>query len=81
MLISRLAGVLPAVLTSLRYHGGMAKKADPNRQLSYPLRWPAWLAEQVAEAANGRAMSMATWLRESALEKLERDKNKGEPGV
>jgi len=47
-------------------------KANPERQISYPLRWPAWLAERVAEAANARAMSVATWLREAAQEKLER---------
>jgi len=51
----------------------MPRKADPNRQISYPLRWPAWMAERVAEAANARAMSMATWLREASLEKLERE--------
>jgi hypothetical protein len=51
----------------------MSRKADPNRIIRYPLSWPAWMADQVAEAANARAMSMATWLREAALEKLERD--------
>jgi hypothetical protein len=54
----------------------MSKGADPDRQISYPLRWPAWLAEKAAEAANARAMSVATWLREAALEKLERDRKK-----
>jgi hypothetical protein len=49
-------------------------KADQGRQVSYPLRWPAWLAEKAAEAANARAMSMATWLREAAQEKLARDR-------
>ena len=34
------------------------------------------LAEKVAEAANARAMSIATWLREAALEKLERTEKK-----
>ena len=48
-------------------------KANADRLVSYPLRWPAWLAEKVAEAASARAMSMATWLREAAQEKLERD--------
>jgi hypothetical protein len=38
----------------------------------YPLSWPAWMYEKAAEAANDRAMSVATWLREAALEKLER---------
>ena len=40
--------------------------------IRYPLTWPTWMAEKVAEAANKRAMSMATWLREAAQEKLER---------
>ena len=40
--------------------------------IRYPLSWPAWLAEKVAEAANARAMSMGTWLREAAQEKLDR---------
>ena len=48
-------------------------QSDQNRVISYPLRWPAWLAEQVAEAANARAMSVATWLREASLEKLKRE--------
>jgi hypothetical protein len=46
---------------------------DPERMIRYPLSWPAWLAEQAAEAATGRAMSVATWLREAAIEKLERE--------
>ena len=45
---------------------------DPNRLIRYPLSWPAWMYEKVAEAANARAMSVATWMREAALEKLER---------
>lgn len=54
----------------------MPREANPDRVISYPLRWPAWLAEKVAEASNARAMSMATWLREAAQEKLERDGGK-----
>lgn len=46
---------------------------DPNRNIRYPLTWPAWLADKVAQAANARTMSVATWLREAAREKLERD--------
>ena len=46
--------------------------SDPNRNIRYPLTWPAWMYEKVAEAANARAMSVATWMREAALEKLER---------
>jgi len=38
----------------------------------YPLSWPAWLAEKVATAARARAMTVAAWLREAAIEKLER---------
>lgn len=53
-----------------------AHQPDPNRTLRYPLSWPAWLSEQVAEAANARAMSVATWLREAAQEKLERTDGK-----
>ncbi len=49
-------------------------KADPNRLIRYPLSWPAWLAEEVAEAANGRAMSVAAWLRDAAIQRLTRDK-------
>jgi hypothetical protein len=49
-------------------------KPNPERQMSYLLRWPWWLEDKVAEAANARAMSIATWLREAAQEKLERDK-------
>lgn len=49
----------------------------PGQTVSYPLRWPVWLAEEAAEAASARAMSVATWLREAALEKLERDGKKG----
>lgn len=45
---------------------------DPNRNIRYPLTWPAWMYEMAAEAANERAMSVATWLREATLEKLER---------
>jgi hypothetical protein len=49
-----------------------AQDLNPERNVRYPLTWPAWLQERVAEAANARAMSMATWMREAALEKLER---------
>lgn len=45
---------------------------DPNENVRYPLTWPFWLAEKVAEAASARAMSVATWMREAAIEKLER---------
>ena len=47
---------------------------EPQRTSRFPLTWPAWLAKQVEEAASARAMSMATWLREAAIEKLERDR-------
>jgi hypothetical protein len=53
---------------------------DPDRIIRYPLSWPAWMAEDVAEAANKRAMSMATWLREAAIEKLERLKKEAGDG-
>ena len=45
---------------------------DPNRNVRYPLTWPAWLAEKVARAADARAMSVATWLREAAINELKR---------
>lgn len=47
--------------------------SDPDRILRYPLNWPAWLAELTAQAANDRAMSTADYLRQAAVEKLERD--------
>ena len=52
------------------------RRPDPERMIRYPLSWPASLAEKVAEAANARAMPIATWLREAALEKLERTEKK-----
>lgn len=52
----------------------MGRASNPDRLIRYPLSWPAWMYEQVAEAANARAMSVATWMREAALEKLERTK-------
>jgi hypothetical protein len=55
----------------------MSGTSDKNRLIRYPLSWPAWLAEAAAEAASARAMSVATWLREAALEKLSRDKEQG----
>jgi hypothetical protein len=45
---------------------------DPHRTIRYPLNWPAWLADAVAAAASNRAMTVATWMREAALEKLSR---------
>lgn len=45
--------------------------------ITYPLRWPAWLANQAAEAANARTMSVAVWLRQAVQEKLERDGHAG----
>ena len=53
-----------------RYHIDMSH--DPNENVRYPLTWPFWLSEKVAEAADARAMSVATWMREAAIEKLER---------
>lgn len=49
-----------------------AHETGPERTVRYPLTWPAWLAERVAEAARARMMPMAVWLREAAVEKLER---------
>ena len=46
--------------------------SDPERITRYSLSWPDWLADKVSDAANARAMSVATWLREAAQEKLER---------
>ena len=54
----------------------MGKPADQDRLVAYPLRWPRWLADRAAQAANARAMSTAAWLREAALQKLERDGEK-----
>jgi hypothetical protein len=42
--------------------------------LRYQMVWPAWLAEQVTEAAKAKTMSVAVWLREAAMEKLERQR-------
>ena len=52
--------------------------SDPNANVRYPLTWPFWLSEKVSEAASARAMSVATWLREAAIEKLERTTETGE---
>jgi hypothetical protein len=46
---------------------------DPNRNIRYPLTWPAWLAELAAQAANDRTQSVAVYIREAVLQKLERD--------
>ncbi len=51
----------------------MTGKANPERQITYPLRFPASMQERVAELANGRLISMADWIREAVREKLERD--------
>jgi hypothetical protein len=51
----------------------MARTEDENRQVRYLLSWPAWLYEKAAEAAHERAQSVAAWLRQAAVEKLERD--------
>ena len=52
----------------------MDKKRQPGyaRTVRYPLSWPAWLAKKVAEAADARATTVAAWMREAAIEKLER---------
>jgi hypothetical protein len=47
---------------------------DPDRLVPYPLRWPAWLADQTAKAAKARTTSVADYIRTAVLEKLERDK-------
>lgn len=61
------------------YHADMETNTgtDPDQTVTYALRWPFWLSEKAAEAANGRAMSVAAWLREAAQEKLQRDDKKG----
>jgi hypothetical protein len=51
----------------------MEQRANPDRIIGYPLRWPASLAERASQAANARYMSVNTWLRQAALEKIERD--------
>jgi len=47
---------------------------DPDRPVRYLLTWPKSLQEAVATAAARRTMSIATWMRQAALEKLERDR-------
>ena len=49
---------------------------NPGQSVSYPLRWPRHLAERVTAAAKERTISVAAWLREAALEKLERQEKK-----
>lgn len=51
----------------------LARYHDPERIVRYPLSWPAWLAEKVRAAATARTLSMAAWMREAILEKLERE--------
>lgn len=55
----------------VRYNLGMT--SNPDRIIRYPLNWPAWLAELTAQAANDRAQSIADYLRQAAVERLERD--------
>lgn len=57
----------------------MKEEQEPgsDRPLRYPLTWPAWLAERVTEAANAKMTSVAAWLREAAMEKLDREKKRG----
>ena len=50
-----------------------AQEPDPGRLVRYPLSWPMWLAEKVTGAAKIRMMPVAVWLREAAVEKLERE--------
>ena len=51
----------------------MTGKANPERQITYPLRFPASMQDRVAELSNQRLISMADWIREAVREKLERD--------
>jgi len=51
---------------------------DPGRFIRYPLNWPAWMADLASQAANDRAMSVAVYIREAVLEKLDRDGYKKE---
>jgi hypothetical protein len=47
---------------------------DPDEPVTYPLRWPAWMASEAAKAAKTRTTSLAAWLREAVREKLERER-------
>ena len=47
---------------------------DPDQPVTYPLRWPAWMASDAAKAAKARTTSLAAWIREAVREKLERDR-------
>jgi hypothetical protein len=51
----------------------MPEELDQNQLVTYPMRMPRWLSQKVATAANKRAQSTADWLRQAALEKLNRD--------
>lgn len=46
---------------------------DTEDYIRFQMVWPARLARKVAGAARTRTISRAAWLREAALEKLERD--------
>ena len=56
---------------------------DPNKTVTYPMRWPRWLRDKVAAAAEREAQAraqpanVAAWLRDAAMEKLERDEGLG----
>jgi len=46
---------------------------DTEQYVRFQMTWPAWLDSQVKDVAKGRTISAAAWLREAALEKLERE--------
>jgi hypothetical protein len=51
----------------------MSEEPDQNQLVTYPMRMPRWLSQKVSAAANKRAQSAADWLRQAAIEKLNRD--------
>lgn len=47
--------------------------SDLNREVTYLLRWPAWLARTAERAAKARRISKAAWLREAVAAQAERE--------
>jgi hypothetical protein len=62
----------------------MTETPEDDEFIGFPMRWPAQLRDRVFAAENRRAQarsqhpSVTAWLREAAVEKLERDEEKGQ---
>lgn len=76
--VSKSGTCLKSVSADIRDHPACVGECQMAATVRYQMLWPAWFGEAVKRAAKTRALTTAAWLRQAAIEKMERD-NQDDP--